>query len=100
MLEGGNPSVPCAAINRRTQAQCWNVAFVQALNFRYSLEISLTLALRHQSWGVPFGELEENIFSIQYKKSDHFGGLVFLVKHSSLGTSDMQGCYSQRKLRI
>ena len=29
-----------------------------------------------------------------FKEIDHFGGPVFLLKRSTLGTSDIQGCYS------
>ena len=37
----------------------------------------------------------KNIFfnTVQYKKKCHFGWPVFLLKRSSLGTSDIQGCY-------
>ena len=51
------------------------------------------IVLRHQSWGVPFGELAKLILFLQYKKTRHFGGPVFLLKRCSLGTSDIQGCY-------
>ena len=54
------------------------------------------IVLRHQSWGVPFGEPEQFIFLIQYKKTCHFGWPVFLLKRCSLGTSDIQGCYSPK----
>ena len=34
---------------------------------------------------------------MQYKKKlNHFGGPVFLLKRSSLGTSDIQSCYSPK----
>ena len=52
------------------------------------------IVLRHQSWGVPFGEPEKVIFLIQYKKKLVISGdLFFLLKRCSLGTSDIQGCY-------
>ena len=51
------------------------------------------IVLRHQLWGVPFGEPEKLIFLIQYKEIGHFGWPVCLLKRCSLGTSDIQGCY-------
>ena len=62
----------------------------------FSLHFFLVIVLRHQSWGVPFGEPEKIIFWIQYKKKCHFGWPVFLLKRCSLGTSDIQGCYSPK----
>jgi len=57
------------------------------------------IVLRHRSWGVPFGELEKLILFIQYKKKLIISGdLFFLLKRSSLGTSDIQGCYSQKEI--
>ena len=47
--------------------------------------------------GVPFGELEKIIFLIQYKKKLIISGCpFFLLKCSSWGTSDIQGCYSPK----
>ena len=59
------------------------------------------MCIRHRSWGVPFGELEKIIFLTTISKEIyHFGGisraLFFLLKRSSLGTSDKQGCYSPK----
>ena len=53
--------------------------------------------LRRRSWGVPFGELEKIFSLMQYKKKLIIsGGPVFLLKRSSLGTSDIQTCYSPK----
>ena len=55
------------------------------------------IVLQHQSWGVPFGEPEKLIFYIQYKKKLIISGCPFsLLKCSSWGTSDIQGCYSPK----
>ena len=55
---------------------------------------SFSIVLRHQSWGVPFGEPEKLMFLIQYKKKFVISGdLFFFLKRCSLGTSDIQGCY-------
>ena len=62
----------------------------------FSLQKSFfSIVLRHQSWGVPFGEPEKFIFLIQYniKRNVISGWPVFLLKRCSLGTSDIQGCY-------
>ena len=60
----------------------------------FYLQIVFFIVLRHRSWGVPFGEPEKLI----YNTIDHFGGPVFLLKRSSLGTSDIQGCYSPKRI--
>ena len=53
----------------------------------------------HRSWWVPFGEFEKLFFKIQYKKKLIISGaLVFLLERSSLGTSDIQGCYSPKAI--
>ena len=55
------------------------------------------IVLRHRSWGLPFGEPEKLIFLMQYKKKLIISGdLFFFLKRSSLGTSDIQGCYSPK----
>ena len=38
------------------------------------------IVLRHQSWGVPFGEPEKLIFLIQYKKKLVISGDLFFVE--------------------
>ena len=55
------------------------------------------VVLRHRSWGGPFGEPQKLIFLIQYKKKlVILGDLFFLLKRSSWGISDIQGCCSPK----
>ena len=44
--------------------------------------------------GYPSVSLKRSFFKTIWKEIDHFGGPVFLLKRSILGTSDIQGCYS------
>ena len=63
----------------------------------FHCKIVFFIVLRHRSWGVPFGEPEKLIFWMQYKKKLIISGDLFLfLKRSSLGTSDIQGCYSPK----
>ena len=92
--------IPCRTtyIEYRSQMKIF-INFLRNTNefHWFSLQNSFFfIVLRHQSWGVPFGEPEKFIFLIQYKEICHFGGPVFLLKRSSLGTSDIQGCYSPK----
>ena len=57
----------------------------------FHCKIVFFIVLRRRSWGVPLGEPEKLIFLIQYEKKLIISGdLFFLLKRSSLGTSDIQ----------
>ena len=67
----------------------------------FHCKIFFPIVLRHRSWGVPFGKLEKLNFKNNITRNWSFRGPVFWLKRSSLGTSDIQGCYTpKRKLRI
>ena len=68
---------------------CWKVGYSKVFH----------CSTIHGSWGVPLGELEELIFSMQSKKEiDYFGRYVFCWFFVGPGASDIQGCYSPRGL--
>ena len=62
----------------------------------FHCKIFFFIVLRHRSWGVPFGEPEKLIFLYNIKRNWSFRGICFFLKRSSLGTSDIQGCYSPK----
>ena len=59
-------------------------------------KIVFVIVLRHQLWGVPFSELEKIFFFNIIKGNWSFRGTCFLLKRSSWGISDIQGCCSPK----
>ena len=91
--------IPCRTtyIEYRSRVKIFINFLRNTTQFHWFSILFLVIVLRHQSWGVPFGEPEKLIVLIQYKKKiGHFGWPVFLLKRCSLGTSDIQGCYSPK----
>ena len=63
----------------------------------FHCKIVFFIVLRHRSWGGTLRWAWKAHFLIQYKKKLIISGdLFFLLKRSSLGTSDIQGCYSPK----
>ena len=46
----------------------------------------------------PSASLKKSFLNTIWKEIDHFAGLVFWLKRSSYGTSDLQGCYSPKEI--
>ena len=67
-----------------------------SIGFHCNCKVVFIIVLRHWSWGVPLGELKKIIFLNTIIKKLIISGTVFFLKCSSLGTSDIQGCYSPK----
>ena len=67
-----------------------------SIGFHCNCKVVFIIVLRHRSWGAPLGELKKIIFLNTIIKKLIISGTVFFLKCSSLGTSDIQGCYSPK----
>ena len=97
--------IPCRTtyIEYRSQVKIFINFLRNTTQFHwFSLQNSFFfIVLRHQSWGVPFGEPEKLLFLIQYKKKLVISGDLFFcwnVVVKELKTSRVATC--QRELRI